>query len=145
MEKELLHIACRHHILEIVLEAAFTAVGDYRDLLELSIIFLGGIPPRGISFKASGGIHRARWIAKAIYSMKLWMFRAQFKLSPREEIGLKAVCDFIIKVYLKAWYLAPVPQLAPAQDLWLLKELQRYHNIHPKISAVTLKKFQGHL
>ncbi|KAG7162338.1 hypothetical protein Hamer_G007854 [Homarus americanus] len=26
MEKELLHLACRHHILEIVLEAAFTAV-----------------------------------------------------------------------------------------------------------------------
>jgi len=33
---------------------------DYRDLLELTVIFLGGIPPGGISFCVPGAFHHAR-------------------------------------------------------------------------------------
>jgi len=33
---------------------------DYRELLELTIIFLGASPPRGIKFRYPGAIHRAR-------------------------------------------------------------------------------------
>jgi len=33
---------------------------DYRELLELSVVFLGGTPPRGIRFQYPGAIHRAR-------------------------------------------------------------------------------------
>jgi len=43
---------------------------DYRELLEISIIFLGDIPSRGIHFQAPGAMHRARWMAKVIYSLK---------------------------------------------------------------------------
>ena len=37
---------------------------DYKELLEFSIIFVGGIPTSGISFKKPGACHRARWLAK---------------------------------------------------------------------------------
>jgi len=47
---------------------------DYRELLELTIIFFGGIPLRGIYFQYSGAAHRARWIARAIYSIKVVLF-----------------------------------------------------------------------
>ena len=33
---------------------------DYRELLELTIIFLGGTPTKGISFKSPAGLHHAR-------------------------------------------------------------------------------------
>jgi len=33
---------------------------DYRELLELTIIFLEGVPPRGLSFKIPVAIHHAR-------------------------------------------------------------------------------------
>src|SRR6218665_2373150 len=33
---------------------------DYRELLELSVVFLGGTPPREIRFQYPGAIHRAR-------------------------------------------------------------------------------------
>src|SRR6218665_686784 len=119
--RELLHLACRHHISEIMLEKVFgmqyvskspeielfghfkniwhlldkssfsTAVeddnmasiiatwkdsvtefaidqlekrqvrDDYRELLELSVVFLGGTPPRGIRFQNTGAIHRVRF------------------------------------------------------------------------------------
>src|SRR6218665_2369369 len=45
---------------------------DYRELLGLSVVFLGGTrSPRGIRFQYPGAIHRARWMAGAIYSLKV--------------------------------------------------------------------------
>ena len=46
---------------------------DYRELLELSLIYMGRIPPRGIHLVAPGAIHQARWMAKAIYLLKLFL------------------------------------------------------------------------
>ncbi|GBP54469.1 hypothetical protein EVAR_47338_1 [Eumeta japonica] len=153
IEKDALWLACRHHIMEIVLEAVvvqalgpssgpeilifkrfrsawpsidqrkFSIVSsdpdalryvqniadstisfakkqlndyqprdDYKELLTLTIIFLGGVPNKGISFRAPAGLHRARWMAKAIYCLKLFMFRDQFKMTKRE---LKAITELI--------------------------------------------------
>ena len=33
---------------------------DYRELLELTMIFLGGIPKKGISFRIPGAVSHAR-------------------------------------------------------------------------------------
>ena len=62
---------------------------DYMEFLELAIIFLGSVPPRGIHFVASGAIHHAWWMAKAIYSFKLWMFCLQFELTACQITGLQ--------------------------------------------------------
>jgi hypothetical protein len=35
---------------------------DHRELLELTIIFLGGTPHRGILFRIPGASHHARWM-----------------------------------------------------------------------------------
>jgi hypothetical protein len=50
---------------------------DYKEFLELSILFLGGDIP-GYFFKQPGAMHHARWMSKVIYSLKMWMFRKQF-------------------------------------------------------------------
>lgn len=54
---------------------------DYREFLELSQIFLGFPPASGIKLRFPGGDHHARWMSKAIYSLKIYLFREQFKLS----------------------------------------------------------------
>ena len=41
---------------------------DYREMLELVLIFLGSAPVRGIHFLAPGALHCARWMARIIYS-----------------------------------------------------------------------------
>jgi hypothetical protein len=135
LKKDLLHFACRHHILELVLASVFNETmgatsgpdvtifkrfqqswklinqscyetgtsyaevaqavkddkdrivafaldqllvnqprDDYREFLELAIIFLGEVPPRGVRFMTPGPIHHARWMAKALYSFKIWLF-----------------------------------------------------------------------
>ena len=205
-DKDLLWFACRHHILEIVLEATVTlslgpskgpdfmifkrfqssweiidrsnfqasssndivhsAVSsvaneiiafaenqlqqfqprdDYRELLELTIMFLGGVPSQGCSFKAPAGLHRARWMAKAIYSLKIWMLRSQFKMTKKEEKGIADVCLFTVTLYVKAWFRALSAPSSPRVDLELIKEIDKYKAQNQAVSQIAMKKILGHL
>jgi len=54
---------------------------DYQKFLEVTLIILGGIPPRVVRFMAPGVTHHARWMAKALCSLKIWLFRGQFHLT----------------------------------------------------------------
>ena len=62
---------------------------DYREFLKLSVIFMDGVPTRGIHFQAPGAMHRARWMAKVMYAIKIWLFRDQFRLTASEEKGIR--------------------------------------------------------
>ncbi|KAL4144007.1 hypothetical protein QTP88_006252 [Uroleucon formosanum] len=89
---------------------------DYRELLELTIIFLGGVPPRGLSFKIPGAIHHARWMAKAIY---FWFKAPLTSSATLQDLtflkGLikyqsvdKSISDIAIKkICGHLWYLSP--------------------------------------
>jgi len=44
---------------------------DYLELLELTILFLGGIPTRCVKFPAPGPVHHARKMSKLLYALKL--------------------------------------------------------------------------
>lgn len=215
--RQLLNLACRHHISEIVLEKVFSvhdvskspnmelfshfkdfwprvdqgsfctavedenladmitpwkddvimfALGqlekfqprdDYCELLELAIIFLGGTPQRGIRFRYPGAIHRARWMARAIYSIKMWLFRKQYEpLQPgtgsRKCRGpsysqqmwhhLQEVSLFVTRVYLR-WFESPAAHSAPRHDLALLCALSEYRNTEIAKAATTA--FERHL
>ena len=51
----------------------------YRELLELSLVYMGHVSPWKIHLVAPGAMHLARWIAKAIYSLKLILFCPNFE------------------------------------------------------------------
>ncbi|KAG8176621.1 hypothetical protein JTE90_028603 [Oedothorax gibbosus] len=118
---------------------------DYKELLNLVIVFLGGVPVKEIFFRAPAGLHRARWMAKAIYALKIWMFRGQFQLTKKEEKRLLEICIFTVRLYITAWYQAPGATLAPILDLQLLKDVDAYKSQNAIIYQVALKKFMGHL
>ena len=119
---------------------------DYKELLQLTIIFLGGTIPRGaFSFRAPAGLHRARWMAKAIYSLKIWMFRHQFQLTTKDETGIRDVCLFTVKIYIKYWFSASSAPMAPRNDLQLLHDLKDYEAHHHQIASIAMKKILGHL
>ena len=65
------------------------------------MISLGESPPREVYFRAPGAMHHAK------YSLEIWMFRGQFKLSAKEEKALRDLKIFIIRTYCKAWFNAP--------------------------------------
>ena len=204
LETDFLHLACRHHILELLLQTAFTTLmgstagpevlmlkrfqsewefldknnfttnattelaetvvnpdvvtwakkslkerkglrDDYREFIELSLIFIGVTPPRGIHFMAPGPMHHARWMSKVLHSLKVWMFHQQFKLTDIENNNLLQMCIFSVKIYRKAWIEAPLSAAAPNNDLKLFKSIQSYASINSAVSKAVLSKFCSHL
>src|SRR6218665_2343055 len=108
-------------------------------------MFLGRVPPRGISFRKPGAIHRTPFMSRLIhvYALKIVLFRdAGFKLTKRETQGLVDFCVFGVVVYIKSWVLCRLPTAAPANDLNLLKLLVQVE--YPSAKGA-LKKLCGQL
>lgn len=118
---------------------------DYRELLELTMIFLGGIPKNGVSFHVPGAVSHARWMSKAIYAFKIFLFQDQFQLSHREKNSLRRICIFLARVYVRAWFLSSEAIKAPYHDFLFMRQLVNYQAIDPEISKAAAKKFSNHL
>ncbi|KAK3917833.1 Mushroom body large-type Kenyon cell-specific protein 1 [Frankliniella fusca] len=118
---------------------------DYLELLEVSIIFLGGVPPKGIRFHPPGPIHSARWMAKAIYSIKMSLFRKQLRLTPSIANGLLKVAVFVVRNYIEPWFTAKRSVEAPRRDLDFLKKLIEYEKINKPIAQAAQNRFLNHL
>ena len=73
---------------------------DYLELIELFVISLGGVPSCDICFLIPGPMHHAWWMNKVIYSLKIWMFRAQFRITTKEEKGLNEVSVLSADIHL---------------------------------------------
>ena len=71
-----------HFLEEHLLDRHFR--DDYKEFLELVGVFLGSSSSVNVKFRPPGPIHHARWMAKAIYCLKIFIFREQFKLTVRE-------------------------------------------------------------
>jgi len=118
---------------------------DYRELLELVLIFLGETPPRGVRFRVPGAFHHARWMSKLIYVLKIFLFQNQFKLTKRESVGCLDFGLFVSLIYAKAWITCSNSCDAPFNDLSLIQSLAKYNTISKVISTTALKAISRHL
>lgn len=116
---------------------------DYAELCQLSLYFLTG--ELSATIRKPGAFHHARWLAKAIYVLKIWMFREHIKLTRSEEAGLREVSLFIVLIYSRTWVEAPHACDAAVNDRSLLDDLVRYSALNEKISKAALITFRRHL
>lgn len=116
---------------------------DYNELLELTLLLLGR--SYKVPVRAPGAVHHARWMAKAIYCLKIFLYRDQFHLTVSEETSILQLCIFIVKLYIKAWYTAPFAHLAPYHDLLFLKKIILFKEINRDIADAALLKFKNHM
>jgi len=84
-------------------------------------------------------------MSKAIYSLKMFIFREDFILTKKEYNSISSICIFIINLYVKAWFNAPIAAFSPYQDLEFLKNLYEYKNVDEELSKNAIKKFINHL
>lgn len=84
-------------------------------------------------------------MAKAIYSLKILLFRDQFPLRSAEKLFWSSV--FIYNKYLRRSLVqrSPNPILAPNQDLELIKSLVMYSKIDKDVAEKALTKLLNHL
>lgn len=120
---------------------------DYVEFLELALMFLGGKPKKKsfqVKFHPPGATHHARWMAKAIYSLKIFLFRKQFKLSKKLLTGLKIVNVFLIRYYIKIWFQSSDPCAAARNDLQFIQDMIRFVRSDETMGKLILKKFSKH-
>lgn len=200
---EILHLACRHHVKEILLAAAFMASfgkmeaptitifdqlkmewsyikergyqyravngavfrsfhlrslyneakntliehtkskfvrDDYAELNDLCLKCMGIKTKK--SFMVPGAMSKSRWMVKAIYAMKTYLFRDHMSLE--EEFESKFVL-FVSLIYCKHWNRCTNAFNAPLNDLALIMDLQGYSRHNEEIANSVLRTFQNHL
>lgn len=119
--------------------------GDYREVLQLAILYLGGKIDEKLQIRAPGAFHNARWMAKIIYSLKMFILRHEFALPDKTKNQLARFCVFIVKIYLKSWFLSPCAAMAPNNDLNLLKILKEYETVDEDVAKAVHKGILTHL
>ena len=113
---------------------SYHARDDYKELLQLGLLFLGAPDVNKRSINSPGAFHRARWMAKLIYCLKIYLFRSQFPLTEFELQGLRKFNVFVLRVYIKAWYTCQCPISAPRNDLELFKKLLVYKSVNEVVA-----------
>ena len=136
---------------EKALEQGF-ARGDYRELIMLSLVFLNACFHDVIMIQKPGACHKARWMAKLIYSLKMILLSKQIN-----KLGSKTVfrtgqyeklvrfVEFFIVLYLPWWITSSCPSTAPQNDVKLLKSLIKHQDVQPIITRAALKSLANHM
>lgn len=134
------------------LENGNHARGDYVELLNLIVIFLGGVPHGGIHFNACAGTSRARWMAFIIYDLKLYMFGRTiaipglFKITPQQEERIIRFLKFVIKGgYIMSWFCVPSAACAPKNDIKFIERLMLFKKEDNRIAKIAIEKILKHL
>jgi hypothetical protein len=132
---------------------------DYKELLELSLIYLTGSSEilNRFCFKQPGALHKARWLSKILYSMKIVLLQDKISSElPQEEVfsernseqqiaKLIRFVRFVVLVYVKWWFTWPIAAQAPFRDLQLLKDIDSYKVVDLVVAQTSLKAFSNHL
>ncbi|KAG7162007.1 hypothetical protein Hamer_G026772 [Homarus americanus] len=124
----------RHRTVSYLLTVTEWAREDYREAAELTLLVLGVNPPRGTHFLRPGACHHARWMAKIIYYLKIYMFSHQLELSSDLCVKLQRMAIFVSLLYTPAWLKSPVAEDAPVNDLQLHHELLRYRAVDCEVA-----------
>ena len=132
------------HELKSALEKGTHPREDYEELIWLSYLFLGGNLGKDYRFRAPGAFHHARWMAKGIYALKVFLFRGQVKLTAYELQAMEDISLFVALLYATKWNEAMVPQRAPLNDLLFMRDLSRGIP-KPEVADIALKAFRRHL
>lgn len=145
------------------------ARADYKELLQLTLIFLGSnlemdeskdesdngsedidddsnVKSDGnITFREPGGTSQARWMAKILYVLKICLFRSEFALSSQQSDSIRDLSIFIVRIYVKTWTLCSIPTSTPKVTLNFIKDVHAYEKIDKKVSLAILDKMRRHL
>ena len=117
---------------------------DYRELLRLAIVVLGGTVP-GFQFLQPGPDHHARWMSKAIYFLKMKLLLNSYQVSDEEKLQIEEISMFVVTLYVKPWFQSPLPSAAARNDLAFMANLSRYRLIiKPSIAMSLLQSCYRH-
>lgn len=116
---------------------------DYAELNDLCLKFLGIRTNK--TFMVPGSVSKARWMAKAIYAIKMYLFRDDLDLDEDFLTQILEFCLFTVIVYCKYWNRCTDAFNEAVNDLSLLRDLRTYAEHNEPIANSVLNSFQNHL
>ncbi|KZS13024.1 Uncharacterized protein APZ42_021948 [Daphnia magna] len=114
---------------------------DYRELLELTSVYLG-VVVYPFKFRKPGAHHHARFMAYAIYYLKMQLLSNSFEMSVDEVRGVKRMANFIALFYTEAFLKSRLASAAPSSDQKFLSLMKIY--AREDKSAAELGKMTGY-
>lgn len=135
-------IACLQSLLAD--NSSYIPRDDYRELIDLTLLILG-VPNPTYVLKTPGALHHARWMAKIIYSFKLYLLRKQLSIANEFVETLEEFSLFCGLLYVKQWFTSPLLADAAFNDLMFYKNLTDYSDVNRQIARSALNKFNRHL
>ena len=125
--------------------------GDYRELVEVTLVYLsGGTTFSG--FKRPGALHKARWMSKILYCMKLVLLNKKIMQLPKGTVfasqqltKVRKFVQFVAYCYVPWWLTAPISTSAPRNDLELICSFIEYQKTEPTIGYAALNAMKGHM
>lgn len=125
---------------------------DYREFVELSLLFLNEFNGTNIKFQRPGALHKARWMAKLLYSIKICVLEQQISILPPGTVTtshqvskIRNFVHFVVLIYSPWWTTCSSAVEAPQNDLMLYKNILKYGQIDSLISNSAAAAFKRHL
>ncbi|KAK0063979.1 hypothetical protein Bpfe_006664 [Biomphalaria pfeifferi] len=121
---------------------------DYRELSALAARAVGLDVSEPI--RKPGAIHRARWMAKAIYSLKMQLLldgnENVLQLTDQQLLGIQRFNHFVLKVYIQSWFTCCSAVDAAVNDISLINRLHDFEEVHLcKIGLMMIKRHSWYL
>jgi hypothetical protein len=139
---------------------------DYRELLELPLVYLG-VPMFPFAFRkpgqfspvihtvfscsyilsklSTGAHHHARFMAYGIYYLKMQLLSEKFQMAVKERRNVKRMADFVAFFYTEAFLRSRLATLAPASDLKFLSHMNAYKQLDEIAATAAIKSTFNHL
>ena len=126
---------------------------DYREKVELTHFILGGDPIRrrgdGVvdyfKMRRPGPIHHARFMARSITCMKMYILSDIFPLSQEEKSNLNRIVLLLITLYNVHFLSCPLATSAPRNDLNFIYKLRIYRTVDAVVADAALASCYRHL
>lgn len=123
---------------------------DYKEFTELCLMFLS--PENRKIIHWPGAMHKARWMAKLLYSIKMVLLETQIDGLPKGSVTtrhqsrkLREFVNFVCLIYAPWWLTCSSAVDAPWHDIVLFRRLISYCQVNIGIANSALKALQRHL
>ena len=118
---------------------------DYQELINLTLTYLG--VNEEYTFLKPGAVHRARWLAKTLYCLKITMLKDHVPKGVVNKTQIQKIerfTKFVAVIYCPWWFQCMLGTSAPRSDLEFVKQLDKYRSIDRSIAESAIKAFQRH-
>ena len=118
---------------------------DYRELIELTLIYLGGsLPARNFHLRKPGAVHHARFMSKAIYLLKMELMSERFDFTVEERRQVNQMAVFISLFYARLFLRSRIAVFAPIDDLQFIGNMMWFREENETIANAVLLSVSRH-